>query len=787
MRSHLFGAGTQVFPLGLPRGSRRLTSGSDSASQKCTVDHVRKLCLPWALRTFVVALLTVSALLPAAAQVKPVRRVLLFNDFGSVSSPGVAEMDREVFDGLQKSPYQVEFYNENLEVTLFSDEASQRQAREWYIRRYSDHRPDVIITVGPASLRFMQEMHEGAFKDTPVVFCGIMEIPAGLDNSRFTGAWSSVQTEKTMESALRLLPGTRHVVVVGGVGSLDREGEAIVRKNLRGYESRFDFTYLTDLSMPNLLEQLKLLPNDTIILHTAITQDTAGNRFIDATQAVPLVAGAARAPVFVLDDVDLNNGAVGGDLLSWAATARDAAKSALRILKGEKPQDIPIVRSDNVYMFDWRALRRWGLKETDLPPGSTVLNRQPSLWESFGWYVIGGMTLILAETLLISGLLWQRTRRKAAETKLIIANKQLETDIADRKLAEAILRESEERFRLVANTAPVMIWMSGQDKLYTYFNQCWLEYTGRSLMAEIGTGWTEGVHPEDLEMCWRTYTTSFGRRESFQMQYRLRRHDSEFRWIFDQGVPRFNADDSFAGYIGSCVDVTEHRLAEEALSTLSQRLIEAQEEERTRIARELHDDINQRLAILAIKLEGLQHNLPSSKAEIMQAIAEAGKQALHLGDDVQALSHHLHSSKLEYLGLAAAAAGFCREVSNRQGVEIDFHSENIPKDLSKEASLCLFRVLQEAIQNATKHSGSRHFEVSFSGGLYEVELTVRDFGIGFDPEEAMKGHGLGLTSIRERLKLLNGDLSIDSQPQRGTTILARAPLSRRTKSAGAPG
>jgi hypothetical protein len=151
----------------------------------------------------------------------------------------------------------------------------------------------------------MREMHEGPLKDTLIVFCGIMEIPAGLEaNSRFTGAWSSVQTEKTMESALRLQPGTRHVVVVGGVGSLDREGEAIVRENLRGYESKFDFTYLTDLSMPNLLEQLKLLPSDTIVLHTAITLDVAGNRFIDATQAVPMVAGAARAPVFVVDDVD---------------------------------------------------------------------------------------------------------------------------------------------------------------------------------------------------------------------------------------------------------------------------------------------------------------------------------------------------------------------------------------------------------------------------------------------------------------------------------------------------
>src|SRR5256884_3344258 len=150
-----------------------------------------------------------------------------------------------------------------------------------------------------------------------------------------------------------------------------------------------------------------------------------------------------------------------------------------------------------------------------------------------------------------------------------------------------------------------MIWMSGPDKLCTYFNPPRLEFTGRTLREELGNGWAEGVHPEDLEPCLETYSQAFDRRESFQMEYRLRRHDGEYRWIFDHGVPRFNADGAFAGFIGFCIDVTGRKEAEEALSSVSRKLIEAHEEERTWIARELHDDIDQRIALLAVNLDDI--------------------------------------------------------------------------------------------------------------------------------------------------------------------------------------
>jgi PAS domain S-box-containing protein len=342
-----------------------------------------------------------------------------------------------------------------------------------------------------------------------------------------------------------------------------------------------------------------------------------------------------------------------------------------------------------------------------------------------------------------------------------------------------VVRESEERFRLVANTAPVMIWMAGTDKLCTYFNHPWLKFTGRPLEAELGNGWAEGVHPEDLERCLETYSQAFNQRQSFEMEYRLRRNDEEYRWIFDIGVPRFNEDGTFAGYIGSCLDITDRKVAEEALGSVGRRLIEAHEEERKRIARELHDDIVQRIALLAIELEQCAHRVPDSLVDVHEYLERTRQRVYDLGNDIQALSHRLHSSKLEYLGLVAAAKSFCHELSKQRNVRIEFKHSDMPAAIPEETSLCLFRVLQEALQNAVKHSADQNFTVEMHGTNEEISLTVSDSGIGFDWQDAMNRQGLGLISMRERLHLVNGELSIQSEPGRGTTVRAHVRLGQK--------
>jgi PAS domain S-box-containing protein len=649
-------------------------------------------------------------------------------------------------------------YEETLQGILFSDPNSQREARLALIHRYRDRRPDIVIAVAPAPIRFMAESHEEFGSNTPVVICASSE--EQLDNlkldSRITGAWRTLDAAKTLEAALRLRPDTKHVVVVGGgVFWYDKRLESIVKEQLHSYESRFAFTYLSNLEMPALLEKLRRLPEHSIVFYTAISQDAAGTHFIDETQSLPMVVGAANAPVFVTEDTFVGQGTVGGYVTSYGHEGRVAGSLAVRILNGEKPQNIAIVNDANVYMFDWRALQRWGLNERRVPPGSMVLNRMPSAWDVYRGYILGAIFVVFAETLLVFALLWQRARRQEVERSL---------------------RESEERFRLVADTAPALIWMSGWDKKCTFFNQGWLNFTGRPIDLELGDGWAEGVHAENLQRCLDTYTQAFDRREQFRMEYRLRRHDGEYRWIVDIGVPRLGNEGAFVGYIGSCIDFTDRKLAETALASVSRRMIEAQEQERTRIARELHDDVGQRLALFSINLS--QHYQgPTNAADVGSRAEGLRNQIADIANDIQGLSHRLHSSKLEYLGLAAAMRSFCQEFGEQQKAEIDFETRDLPSPLSPDISLCLFRILQEALHNSSKYSGVRYFKVRSWGTPHEVHLTISDSGSGFDVHLAKVGRGLGLISMDERLKILKGTLSIESQLRCGTTVHAVVPLS----------
>jgi PAS domain S-box-containing protein len=368
----------------------------------------------------------------------------------------------------------------------------------------------------------------------------------------------------------------------------------------------------------------------------------------------------------------------------------------------------------------------------------------------------------------------------------------LTEDITRRKQMEEALRESEYKLRLLLDSTAEGIYGIDLEHRCTFCNPACLRTLGYERMDEVlgknmhnlihhnhadgtllpveecrvhrvaRTG--EGVHAED-EVFWRANGTCF------PVEY----------WSYPQ-----RRGEKVVGAVVAFIDITERKLAEAALANVSRKLIETQEQERSRIGRELHDDIGQRLALLAIQLQQL-HEDPLILPEVRNRMGKLQKQILEVATDTQSLSHELHSAKLQYLGIAAAIGGFCREFGEQQKVEINFTTHDLPSPLSPDISLCFFRVLQEALHNSAKHSGVRHFEVRLWGTSDEIHLTIVDSGAGFDREAAKRSRGLGLISMEERLKLVKGMLSIESQPKRGTTIHACVPFDSGTNSVRAAG
>jgi signal transduction histidine kinase len=247
-------------------------------------------------------------------------------------------------------------------------------------------------------------------------------------------------------------------------------------------------------------------------------------------------------------------------------------------------------------------------------------------------------------------------------------------------------------------------------------------------------------------------------------------------WVRWEILPWRTPSGIVGGILIFAEDITHRKQTEDALVEIPRRLIEAQEQERARIGRELHDDINQRLGLLSVEIQRMKEVSPITYGDLRSRMDELGKRTSEISAVVQSLSHELHSSKLEYLGLVSAMRGFCKEFGEKHKVKVDFDCEGMPDTVPQEISICLFRVMQEGLHNAVKHSGVRLFEVKLHGSPAEIQLIVRDSGVGFESELVRNTQGLGLISMQERVNLVKGIFSIKSGLNLGTTIHVRVPL-----------
>jgi PAS domain S-box-containing protein len=338
------------------------------------------------------------------------------------------------------------------------------------------------------------------------------------------------------------------------------------------------------------------------------------------------------------------------------------------------------------------------------------------------------------------------------------------------------LRASERRLNQLLETTKIMDW-EAEPKTWQFLYVCpqvlrtfgyplneWYEPSFLSLH----------IHPEDRQTALAFCAEQNQLSDHYDLTFRMIARDGHIVWVQNLvSVTRENG--KIVALRGYMIDVSERKQAEEALRDLGGRLIAAQEEERRRVARELHDDLNQRMALMSIELEQIGQTIqkPSSLRRRFQKLQ---MQVQEISADIHRLSYKLHPSKLDHLGLAAAVKSLCAELTQSQKLRVELHVKGVPADLPANITLCVFRIVQEALRNCVRHSGAQTAHVVLERCERFLRLTVSDNGCGFDPDSELTNKGLGFISMKERLHLVGGHMQIFSKPQRGTRIEVSVPL-----------
>jgi signal transduction histidine kinase/ABC-type uncharacterized transport system substrate-binding protein len=652
-------------------------------------------------------------------------------------------------------PWPVNFSIVDLENPRFEEQMFRDNLAEALQSAYGE-KPDLVIACMDPSLRFAAQYRDTTFAGLPIVFMSTSSLLADrVKSPGITGVAVVPGIHDTVELALRLHPNAKQIAVISGETETEKDYLAATQAELLRHQDRVKEIDIVGPPSGRMLERVAELPSNTVILFQLFPYDSE-QPVIGAYDV--LAEAAQRLPTYsIFATLGLDRGGVGGAYTDATKDATLAGAIGARVLSGEPPEKIPVVRlADFQVRVDWRQLQRWHIPESALPQGSVVLYRQPDLWQQYKWYIVSGISVILLEAALIIALIWQWVRRRRSEYELVIAY---------------------DRLRMAVEAARYVGWDSdfktGRNQwfgdLQSTFGIPDDNYTGDfSDLQKL-------VHPDDSEMVLRALKTAREGRKPYAGEFRVARTDGIVRWMSARGKFYFSHDGETERMLGMATDITERKLAEEALNSLSGNLIRAQEEERRRIAREIHDDFQQRVAVLAIELDSLSQDIGGEDEITLFRLRELSNQVNALGIDLHSLSHRLHSSALDSMGLVPALKGLCSEFRRHHDLKVSLVAENVPEKVPSETALCLFRIAQEALQNVRKHAGAQVAEVRVEGLEGTIRLSVSDQGAGFDRDASTQSGGIGIRSMEERVRLLNGRIEVHSKPGSGTTIEASVP------------
>jgi PAS domain S-box-containing protein len=469
--------------------------------------------------------------------------------------PGNVILDKRIKAVLQSAPADpVEYYDEYLEDKRFPGESQSLTMRDFLRQKYQDNRIEAIIAPSSGSLKFLLKYRGDLFPNVPIIFHAYNRADVNqIDKANGVAVVVENAFRNTLDLALKLHPSIKQALIITATPERDKKFEAEVRKELKEFDNRADLKldYLTDLPLDELITRVKGAPKNSIILYVRYSQEEIG-RTLDVVNSLTLITEAARVPVYTAAESLLGHGSIGGYAGTLDDCGRMMAETAMRIVNGARPQDIPTVEVPTVPIFDWRQLRRWRVSEGLTPKETIFYFKEPTFWEAYRWWFIGSISLFAIEALLIVALSLQRARRKRTEVALA------EKEVRFRE-AQAIAHLGSFHWHVGAEE------VSWSDELYRIYG---LE-PGRSRITY--KTYLDYVHPDHRDQVSKDAEHALTAREPFEQEHRIVRPNGEARWILSHSRPVFDADGTLIALQGVCQDITDRKLAEEALRESEER------------------------------------------------------------------------------------------------------------------------------------------------------------------------------------------------------------------------
>ncbi|MBK8598332.1 MAG: PAS domain S-box protein [Holophagales bacterium] len=689
---------------------------------------------------------------------------------------------------------------EYMDTKRFFEERFVSQLPEAYRRKYLDHRIDLIVATDDRALEFLVEHRDEVFPGTPVVFCGVNYFQEGKLKGRplFTGVSEDVDLGASLDTALALHPGTRRIYVVNE----DTETGRAVRTRLAEIGPSWKgvpLEPLDGLPMEKLLARLRSLPASSLVFFTFYSRDAEGKVF-GYDESIRLVSQASNVPVYGAWDFNLGFGLVGGMLASGFDQGETAGRIALRVLRGERPASIPVVKNlPGRYLFDHLQLVRWGIPSSRLPAGSSIVNLPESAYARYRNLILIGAGALILLGVLNAFLALNISRRKMAEealrnhqehleetirvrsAQLSTANEELRRDIVERERTERALRTAERNLRSIFENAAEGIYQSTLSGRFVTVNPALARMAGYDSPAAM----VDAI--ADIR---KDFYVEPGTRARFEeslaseaevrgFESLVKRKDGELIWVLENARAIRDEKGRVDHYEGIVQDVSDRRRLAEKLDRTRQKLrglaaeiTRVEERERRTIATQLHDQLGAVLSMAKVKLASLRQGAEGTP--IAPALEEVHVLVGNAVQETRSLTWELSPPILYQLGLPAALEWLGENVEQRHGIAFRLTKEGEARELGEERRFLVFSAVRELLLNVVKHADASGVSLRLRWLVEGLEATLLDDGKGFDVPGAAAlpdaTRSFGLFSIQERFDDLGGSVSIRSTPGEGTSV-----------------